>query len=141
MKNKVRVLALIMALATILSSLVIVVPASAEEIVQEGKTLHHCVGGYAARHINGQTTILFLRRARRPERSFLTIELYEDRGRVLIRQIHGYKNEGYGNKRGRDKEEEYAWFLGPWLDWINSGSRRDRNGKPVLPETKEEKTA
>ena len=111
----------------------ILVPNGSEEIVREGKTLHHCVGGYAARHIEGKTTILFLRKARTPGRSFLTIELYEDRGKIGIRQIHGYRNEHYDGATAPEKR--FDWFLGPWLEWVNGGSERDRSGNPVLPGT------
>ena len=119
----------------------IVIPVSAEEIVLEGKTLRHCVGGYAKRHIDGKTTILFLRKARTPGRSYLTIELYEDKGKTRIRQIHGYRNEHYG-KNPVSPELRHAAFLDAWLGWVNAGSKRDRKGKPVLPENNEEvKTA
>ena len=117
----------------------ILVPDSADEIIQEGRTLKHCVGGYAARHISGSTTILFLRKARTPMRSFLTIELYEERGVVKIRQIHGYRNEHYKNEHGADPRQRFAWLLEPWLEWVNSGSQRDRQGRPVLPEAGEDK--
>ena len=109
------------------------VPISGEEIVQEGKTLHHCVGGYAARHISGATTILFLRKKRTPGRSFLTIELYKEKEKIRIRQIHGYKNEAYCG-RAIKEEERFAWFLKPWLEWVNAGSKRDRDGNPILKE-------
>ncbi len=117
-----------------LSGLRIVVPKSGSEIVREGKTLHHCVGGYAARHMNGKTTILFLRHEKRPERPWMTIELT---GKDTIRQIHGYKNEGYNH--AQDPEERYAWFLEAWLGWVHAGSRRDKQKRPIL-EAKE-KTA
>ena len=110
------------------------VPNSSAEIVQEGKTLHHCVGGYAPRHINGTTTILFLRKKRTPGRSFLTIELYEEHGKIKIRQIHGYRNEAYCGYDINEKER-FGWFLGPWLKWVNAGSKRDRDGNPILPKT------
>lgn len=114
-----------------LGGLRVVIPKTEREIINEGKTLHHCVGGYAARHMDGWTTILFLRKARTPGKSFLTIELYDDtHGKTHIRQIHGYRNEGYGAKVSmRDK---YAWFLDPWLEWVNAGSKRDKAGKPVM---------
>ena len=115
----------------------IIVPAGAEEIVQEGKTLHHCVGGYAARHVEGKTTILFLRKARRPERSFLTIEITESGRKKTIKQIHGFKNENYTSKRrGTDPQIEYAWFLQPWMDWVNAGSKRDKSGNPIMEAVK-----
>ena len=126
-----------------LGELCILVPQSTEEIVQEGKTLHHCVGGYADRHMRGKTTILFLRKRRKQGRSFLTIELKEERGQIGIRQIHGYKNEGY-TKAGNlaiPPREKYRDFLDTWLAWVNAGSERDKQGRPILPEMQKEKTA
>lgn len=120
-----------------LGGLSIVVPACSEDIVEEGRILHHCVGGYAPRHIQGKTTILFLRHSRRPERSFLTIELDGSGLEVRIRQIHGYRNEAYD--REISMREKYDWFLNPWLEWVNSGSKRDGNGVPIIHE--EVKTA
>ena len=132
-----------------LGELRVVIPMSSAEIVQEGRTLHHCVGGYAARHIEGKTTILFIRKRRTPGRSFLTVELAADkRGRVSIVQVHGYRNEGYAS--GAEKEAvrpstRYKWFLDAWIGWVNAGSERDKEGNPVLPETdkteKKERTA
>ena len=115
----------------------VVIPNSGEEIVREGQTLHHCVGGYAARHIDGTTTILFVRKRRTPGRSFLTVELAEERGKIKIRQIHGYRNEGYQHKGVVDPRIVYAGFLDTWLAWVNAGSKRDKDGAPVLPEKKE----
>lgn len=109
----------------------IFIPTSAEEIANEGKTLCHCVGGYAARHMKGTTTILFLRRTRTPGRSFLTLEMETKAGKIVIKQIHGYRNERYG--AAQKPEERFAWFLEPWLEWVNAGSERDHDGKPVLP--------
>ena len=60
-------------------------------------------------------------------------ELTED----TIRQIHGYKNEGYNH--AQDPEERYAWFLDAWIGWVHAGSRRDKQKQPIL-EAKE-KTA
>ncbi|MDY6444175.1 MAG: PcfJ domain-containing protein [Bacteroidales bacterium] len=128
-----------------LEGLRVVVPVSSAEIVQEGKTLHHCVGGYAARHVEGKTTILFIRKRRTPGRSFLTVELTEDkRGRWSIVQVHGYRNEGYASGEAKEAvrpSTRYKWFLDAWLGWVNAGSQRDKDGSPVLPgtdKTKEE---
>lgn len=126
-----------------LGELCILVPQSTEEIVHEGKTLHHCVGGYADRHMRGKTTILFLRKRRKQGRSFLTIELKEERGQIGIWQIHGYKNEGYtkAGKPAIPPRERYRDFLDTWLAWVNAGSERDKQGRPILPTTQKEKTA
>ena len=130
--------------------LCIVVPESVDEIIQEGKTLQHCVAGYAARHFNGKLHILFLRHRRKPGVPFVTIEIHtrkNTRDNVVIQQIHGYRNEGY--LRGaslRDKksdarpENKYKWFLDVWKEWVKNGSRRDKAGKPILTIEKE-KTA
>ena len=129
--------------------LCIVVPNSVEEIIQEGKTLQHCVAGYAARHFNGQLHILFLRHRRKPGVPFVTIEIHTRktaRDAVVIQQIHGYRNEGYlkpipgVNSNGARPQYKYKWFLDVWRDWVKNGSRRDKDGKPILRKEKE-KTA
>lgn len=54
---------------------------SATEIIEEGRTLHHCVGTdrYLNRHSKGETAILFLRRKEEPETPYYTIEIKGDR--------------------------------------------------------------
>lgn len=76
----------------------IVVPQSAADIRNEGKILHHCVGGYAQRHIEGKTNILFIRKIRTPLRSFYTIEV-DNNG--VIQQFYGYEN----NKKFRHPKQ------------------------------------
>lgn len=114
----------------------IIVPAGIDDIVREGRTLKICVGGYADRHVEGKTTILFLRHARRPERSWLCIELD---GRGEIRQIHGYKNEGY--RHSANPRVKYAAWLEQWQGWYKGGSPRDKEGRPIIKINKEAKTA
>ena len=107
-----------------------------EEIIREGKTLMHCVGGYAERHMRGSTTILFLRRCETPSASLYTIEMM---GNNLV-QVHGYRNELDGAENPR---KTMAWMLDPWLDWIERGSPRRKDGSPKLKKikTEEAKTA
>ena len=101
------------------------VPERAEDILREGNVLKICVGGYAARHLAGKTTILFLRRARKPETPYICIELEEKTNKIV--QIHGYKNENYGNgRRGVSPAKRYKDFLREWLAWVKAGSRRDK---------------
>lgn len=120
-----------------LDGLRIVVPESARQIVEEGKTLKHCVGGYAGRHVVGKTVILFLRRSRRPDRSLVTIEMcgFDNND---IRQIHGYRNDFCNRVRPKKK---YDAFLAVWQDWLRAGSKRDGKGRPVLPETRKDGAA
>ena len=112
-----------------LGDLSVIVPQDLGEIIREGQTLHHCVGGYAERHAAGKTCILFVRKARTPGRSFMTLEL--DEKRLEIAQIHGYKNERY--KNAVPPSVRYRGFLDTWLGWVENGSRRDDRGKPILP--------
>ncbi len=54
---------------------------SAKEIIVEGRTLHHCVGGdsYLRKHNNGDSTILFLRFKDKPDVPYVTIEIDDTR--------------------------------------------------------------
>lgn len=107
-------------------------PLGAREIVAEGKALRHCGGGYADRHVNGATTILFLRDKTAPGKSLVTIEM---RGEHIV-QIHGWDDERTPCKANPWREDPrtlYAAFLTPWLEWLKAGSRRDKAGRPILP--------
>lgn len=107
-------------------------PISSAEIVAEGEALKHCVGGYADRHAKGKTTILFLRDKLRPGRPLVTIEM---RGSEIV-QIHGFRNEAAAcraNPRKLPIRTLYREFLDSWLAWLQDGSKRDKQGKPVLP--------
>lgn len=50
---------------------------SAEEIVTEGRILHHCVGGnnYLTKHNEGTSYILMLRFQEEPETPYITVEI------------------------------------------------------------------
>lgn len=118
-----------------LDGYVIRVPANGEEILNEGRQLRHCVGGYAERHMKGAVTILFMRKEKHPDTPWLTIEMD---GNKLV-QIHGFKNEGEYSAEGRfapDPREVYKDFLDTWLDWLKKGSKRDKDGRPKLPRKK-----
>ena len=112
--------------------LCIVIPSGGEAIKLEGKTLHHCVGGYAQRHMDGVTTILFLRRAEHPEKPMVTIEMSGNN----IKQIHGWDDERTICEENPNRTpcmELYADFLTVWLDWLKAGSKRDKKGNPIIP--------
>lgn len=82
----------------------------AAEVIAEGNILHHCVGGYAERHVTCKTTILVLRRAKAPLAPFYTVEMRD--GKLM--QVHGDHNRAIDND-GEAKE----WF-DCWLDRIAS---------------------
>lgn len=110
------------------------VPKTGASIINEGRALQHCVGGYAARHMDGRCTILFLRRAEEPDKPLCTIEM---NGASIV-QIHGFRNDRCSEK----PEVLYKTFLDIWLLWLKAGSPRDQQGRPVLErKQKEVKTA
>lgn len=66
----------------------IVCPSTPEDLIQEGRSLHHCVGGYAERVANGQCLIVFLRNTEELEKPLYTIEVRGDQ----VQQVHGDHN-------------------------------------------------
>jgi hypothetical protein len=106
--------------------LMIKVPDGAEDIINEGNVLRICVGGYAARHLSGATTILFLRRRRKPNTPYVCVEIDEQTNRIV--QIHGYRNEHLENgKRNSSPMKKHGKFIAEWLAWVKAGSKRQNN--------------
>lgn len=119
-----------------LDGLRIILPATAAAIRREGKSLQHCVGGYAERHLNGTLTILFLRRSAWPNKPYVTIEMDGNR----IRQIHGFRNEAAACAANPDRVSPrvlHGEFLDTWLRWLRAGSKRNEDGTPKLPRRRE----
>ena len=63
---------------------------STEELIAEGKALHHCVGGYAPQYASGRSTILLVRQNKKPNTPFYTVELYNSE--MKITQVRGKNN-------------------------------------------------
>ena len=70
------------------NGLTVLPPKTAQEIVAEGHALHHCVGTYISKVVDGESVILFIRRKEAPETPFYTMEL---RGGA-ISQARGQNN-------------------------------------------------
>lgn len=91
-------------------------PKDGDEIVAEGRALHHCVGrasmGYVGKHLKGKTTILFMRAVTDPDKPLYTIQMNDD---VLI-QVHGYGNCEL-------KLDEQKAFFNRWLQFVKTGKR------------------
>lgn len=68
--------------------LMIILPKSGEEIKEEGRALHHCVGTYVEKVAKGETMILFVRKEFEPNVPYFTLE-YRD-GKVI--QCRGKNN-------------------------------------------------
>ena len=81
------------------------------DLVREGKTLRHCVGGYGQSHVEGKI-IVFIRRERRPERPYFTLNVDLTGKKPIEIQLHGYGNEYAHGKQLRIPQQVRAW-----CDW------------------------
>lgn len=57
---------------------IIVCPTTANDLITEGRNMHHCVGGYVDQIVNGRDYIVFVRHKDKPEECYLTCEIYTD---------------------------------------------------------------
>lgn len=87
----------------------IVIPCSQSDIIAEGKALCHCVGGYAERHADGKTTILFLRKKSDVMTPLYTIEVSDKTKEVI--QIQGYANRTPLTPEAKAFFEEWKEFI------------------------------
>lgn len=94
------------------------IPAAPEEIVTEGQTLHHCVGGYSyiSNHAAGRNPILFLRRVDAPDEPWYTMEINVDTNKIL--QCEGCPSADghgrYGHIHREDLPDDAKAFLDEW---------------------------
>ena len=56
----------------------IVIPTTAQDIVTEGSRMHHCVGSYVNRVLNGDTYICFVRHKDTPDKCYITCQVRTD---------------------------------------------------------------
>ena len=56
----------------------VVVPTCGQDIVTEGKDMHHCVGGYVGRVVKGETYIVFIRKADAVDKCYITCQVDTD---------------------------------------------------------------
>ena len=105
--------------------------ASQQELTYEGDSLHHCVSTYGKRHAQGATAIFFIRRTSRPREPYYTLEL--DEKNLTVRQNRGLRNCA--------RTPDVQAFEDKWLAWLRAGSKRDKDGNPVLPGKRKEAAA
>lgn len=101
----------------------VVVPRTMDDIVYEGKALRHCVGGYAQRHFEGVTVIVFIRRKETVSTPYFTVELRPGTGSIV--QIHGLRN--------CNPDSDLQAFVDAWQKEVHERRKKKH--------TKEKKTA
>ena len=57
------------------------IPSCANDIIDEGKNMHHCVGSYVKQVVNNSCYICFIRRKDTPNECYITCQVYSD-GRI-----------------------------------------------------------
>lgn len=87
-----------------------------DELIEEGRQLHHCVASYAKRYAEGQTAILFIRRTEEPDEPFFTLEFDEER--MVVSQNRGKRNCG--------RTPEVEEFEKAWLDHVRKIKAKGR---------------
>lgn len=115
-----------------------VTPSTGQDLVQEGNTLRHCVGGYGKDHCSGKP-VFFVRKYRRPERSYYTLQINMTGSIPKEIQLHGYGNERHGpNKQFKHKLSSKVrafcdrWeseVLQPWFAAQKKPERKQESGK------------
>ena len=90
-------------------------PENVSEIIDEGKALSHCVGGYAERHAKGKLHIMFLRKLSEPDKPYYTVEITTG---GKIKQCRGYKNNVISNG-GEEKPQEIKDFEKEYQQYLN----------------------
>jgi hypothetical protein len=52
------------------------IPSTAQEIIDEGRNMHHCVGNYVGRVVDNECYICFIRRKDTPNECYITCQVY-----------------------------------------------------------------
>lgn len=87
---------------------------SAEEIVMEGRILHHCVGRdqYLDRHNRGRSIILLLRKKKEPEIPYITVEIEPESLKII---------QWYGEEDEKPDQERMQKWLDNYITRLRCG--------------------
>lgn len=91
---------------------------TAEELVHEGQTMHHCIGGYAHQCVNGRSIVFSMRKG---DRGYVTIELDGDSLPYHVRQQYSIDDVRVTNESALE-------LINKWLEDVNELHKED----PVL---------
>lgn len=103
-------------------------PKTPQDIIDEGKNMHNCVGGYVNRVVDGYATIIFMRLANSPDKSYITLELNEN---LTVIQSKRKYNRSL-NVQERQVLNKYRAFLVDVRD-----RQRQENKKDIIQDINE----
>ena len=98
-------------------NLLVVAAKSTAELQEEGRALHHCVGGYTGEVLAGRV-IFFIRKAEAPDTPYYTLQVDIKTGKML--QLHGYGNREQQNDKNFPAIKAWAerWVEEIWKPGI-----------------------
>ena len=103
-------------------------PKTPQDIIDEGKNMHNCVGGYVNKVVDGYATIIFMRLANSPDKSYITLELNEN---LTVIQSKRKYNRSL-NVQERQVLNKYRAFLVDVRD-----RQRQENKKDIIQDINE----
>lgn len=53
----------------------VLIPQTGEDLIQEGRSMHHCVGSYVDRVLKNETYICFIRKVAKPDKPYITCQV------------------------------------------------------------------
>lgn len=96
----------------------IIAPKNANQVIEEGHKLNHCVASYVDDILNERVVIMFMRRKEDIDKPFYTIELGksyavigEAKQHIEIKQVRGSSNKGLTSIEQASFIESYSKFL------------------------------
>ena len=88
---------------------IVKIPTCGEDLVREGQLMHHCVGGYVNRIVNGSTYICFIRRKDNPNKPYITCQIVPQTG--TIRQYYLAYDRCISSKEDEEFRKAYQDYL------------------------------
>ena len=114
--------------------LMIKLPETVQDIIDEGAALNHCVASYADRHVAGALAIVFLRRISDPDTPYYTMEISNS---YEIQQCRGRHNNTEGNPKPptvRRFEELYTAYLDKLeAEYRRKAKQKQKPKRPAPP--------
>ena len=98
---------------------------STAELREEGRALHHCVGGYTDNVLAGRV-IFFIRKAEEPDTPYYTLQVDMKTGEML--QLHGYGNKEQENDKNFPVIKSWAerWVEEIWKPGLAKRNKAKR---------------
>lgn len=62
---------------------IVKIPICGEDLVKEGQRMHHCVGNYVNRILDGSTYICFIRHKDNPDKEYITCQVDPNTGKIV----------------------------------------------------------